>query len=171
MEEVWKKIPEFPIYSVSNLGRVWNDRYGRELQTNPNNFGHMRVTLREGGIAHTVSVALLVAEAFVEPPDELSDHVILLDGDLRNVSAYNLAFRPRWFAWKYARQLRTEPYPQYRLQIYNITLDRWYPSVIDCGMDHGLLFADIWRSANRRNGGVYPYGWEFAEYAEYQNRV
>jgi hypothetical protein len=107
-----------------------------------------------------MSVALLVAEAFVEPPDELCDNVILLDGDLQNVAASNLALRPRWFAWKYARQLRTDNSSFHLISIYSVSLDRYYPSIFDCGTEHGLLFSDILRSGNVGTG-VYPYGWRF----------
>lgn len=159
--EVWQQIPDFPAYSVSTWGRVCNNETDRIMSVSRTNFGHMKITLYDvTDSRRTMSVALLVAEAFVEPPDELSDNVILLDGDLQNVVASNLALRPRWFAWKYTRQLRINNPSFHLIPIYNVSLGRFYPNIFDCGTEHGLLFSDILRSANAATG-VYPYGWQF----------
>jgi NUMOD4 motif len=153
-EERWKTIPEFPNYEISDLGRIYNVKNNYYLATCPNNFGHMRVSLtsewgREARFSR--SVALLVAEAFVEKPKNvphvLCDHVILLDGDLTNVAASNLAWRPRWFAWKYSRQLRINyPLHYLNLLIHNITRDINYDCIVEAGIREGLLFEQIWRS-------------------------
>ena len=159
--EVWRQIRGFPAYSVSSLGRLCYNKTGRIMATSKTSFGHVKISINDvQRRRRTMSVALLVAKEFVEPPDELSDNVVLLDGDLQNVAADNLALRPRWFAWKYTRQLRIDN-PSFRLiPIYNVYLERYYPSIFDCGTEHGLLFSDILRSANVGTG-VYPYGWKF----------
>ena len=164
MDEEWAVIPEFPLYSISTHGRVANNGTGRILSTNPNNFGHIQVKLYPAqGSARNRSVALLVAQAFIEPPDPLCDNVILLDGNLQNVHVDNLALRPRWFAWKYARQLHVEHHkPYHAMPIYCEDTDRTYPSTIACGMEHGLLFREIWNAAWRGGyPGVYPFRWRF----------
>jgi len=161
VNEVWRPIHGFPAYSISSLGRLCYINTGRIMATSRTSFGHAKISIIDSEkCRRTMSVALLVAEEFVEPPDELSDNVILLDGDLQNVEASNLALRPRWFAWKYARQLRIDNSNFRLIPIYNVSLGRFYPSIFDCGTEHGLLFSDILRSANT-GAGVYPYGWRF----------
>lgn len=159
--EIWKTIPEFPRYAVSTEGRIRNHLTGKFVSASVNNFGHLRVNLLGRDGRRGMSLALLVAEAFVDPPDPLSDCVIILDGDFQNVHVSNLALRPRWFAWKYTRQLKVPFRPHYLNQaVYCYTTGRHYPSIIACGMKEGLLFQDIWSAANR-GGAVYPYRWQF----------
>lgn len=147
-EELWKNILEFPDYNISSLGRVYNVKRNMIMSTSLNNYGHVKITLAaRDRTRHTRSVAQLVAEAFVEAPTLLCDQIIVLDGDFTNVSAENLAWRPRWFAWKYTHQLKTTQPPHYRnLQVMNIVNDNEYRSIIVAGMYEGLLFSDIWRS-------------------------
>lgn len=154
-DEEWKIIPEFPDYEISNLGRVWNRRRDREVMPNPNNWGHLKVSFTPARLTRTV--ALLVAQAFVQPYDVVSNFVMLLDGNLTNCRADNIVWRPRQFAWRYARQLKTQqPLHMRNVPILNTDLHVEYDSVIECGMTEGMLFEDIWDSTwlGRR---PYPY--------------
>lgn len=149
IDEVWKTIPEFSNYQVSNLGNVYNLRFEHMMRTSCNNHGHIKITLQSewDGKRYTRSVAQLVAEAFVEPPSFLCDHVIVLDGNFSNVVASNLAWRPECFAWKYTRQLKVPQPLHYRnLEVHNFVTDIYYSSIVEAGMVEGLLFEDIWRS-------------------------
>lgn len=71
MTEQWKTIPEFPMYSVSNLGRIktHHTRKGigefRKLTTTKQ--GYLRVGFYSGGKLHNRYVHCLVAQAFLEP--------------------------------------------------------------------------------------------------------
>jgi hypothetical protein len=155
IEEEWKDIPEFPGYAVSSFGRIWNKYRNREVAVNQTNWGHVKVCFTDRRL--TRSVAVLVAEAFVEPPDELSDCVVLLDGNLNNIRADNIVWRPRQYAWRYARQVRTQQPLHYRnLPVVNLDLHVEYDSIIQAGMTEGVLFDDIWESTfmGRR---PYPY--------------
>jgi hypothetical protein len=89
MEEQWKKVNEFPRYSVSNLGRVRREAHVRtnkngafvkvpqkmmRLQKSPNckypSYVAISVDLRnDRGNRKTVRVSRLVATAFVLNPD------------------------------------------------------------------------------------------------------
>lgn len=158
-EERWRTILEFPQYEVSNRGDIYNTRRRLMMRTSRTNFGHSKITLTDyDGSRHTRSVALLVASAFVGPPNYMSDHLIVLDGDFRNVNANNLAWRPRWFAWKYTHQLKL-PQPNHytNLPVRNVKTGVVYDSIIEAGMAEGLLFDDIWRSTYRGNE-IYPHG-------------
>lgn len=153
MEELWKIIPEFPDYSVSNFGRIWNTYRNREYKTTVNNWGNVKISFGPERI--TRSVGLLVAEAFVEPPDELSTSVIYLDGDFLNVRSDNIAWRPLSFAYYYSRQFKKQQPLHYKnIPVLNLDLRVEYECVIKAGITEGVLFDDIWDSTWR---GRRPY--------------
>jgi hypothetical protein len=162
-EELWKPIPGFVNYRISNLGRVYNVRLDKIMRTSTNNYGHVKISLLVDNVGErfTRSVAVMVAEAFVEQPHEMCDYVIVLDGDLSNVRADNLAWRPRWYAWKYTHQLRSIQPTHYRnLAVRNITTGALYNSIMEAGVREGLLFEDIWRSTYT-GVELFPYGFVF----------
>lgn len=157
-KEQWKEIAGFSDYMISDLGRVFNQRIDRIMRTSQNNYGLVKITLvmDETRERHTKSVALLVAEAFVEAPDAKSRTLVQLDGGLNNVVATNLVWRPRGFAWKYARQLKEEqPLYYQNLPVFDSVHNVEYASIIVAGMHQGLLFDDIWRSTYSRVA-IYP---------------
>src|SRR5688500_4813032 len=101
-ESRWATIKEFPIYEISDSGEIYNTRTRQYMRTSKTTFGHTKITLTDfDGSRHTRSVALLVAEVFVRPPNFMCDTLIVLDGDFSNLRASNLAWRPDGFAWKY----------------------------------------------------------------------
>lgn len=103
--EIWRPINYFEKYDVSDLGRVRNARTHHVLRPYVNYNGHCHVGLVKGGRQLKRGVALLVAEEFLPPPQSKHfDTPINLDGDTTNNAAYNLAWRPRWFSYKYRRQ-------------------------------------------------------------------
>lgn len=161
MEEEWRSIPEFPNYEISNYGQVYNRRFQRLMRVSQSNHGHTKVTLQNGRGRFTRSVAQLVAEAFVEAPNLLCDNLMILDGELKNVRADNLAWRPRTFAWKYTHQLKVEqPDHYYHLPVLNTTTNSKYRAIVEAGVMEGLLFDDIWRSTYTGKP-TYPYGCVF----------
>lgn len=81
-EEIWKPVPGFDGYEVSNMGRVrsyrvpagpgcgWvvrRDRPPRILRASPNSQGRPNVTLCADGVKYDRTVHRLVLEAFVGP--------------------------------------------------------------------------------------------------------
>lgn len=166
IEEIWRHISEFPQYSISNYGRVFDNFRSQHMATSQTNHGHVKIGLwgtkqnKDGEVEpfrYTRSVALLVAQAFIELPDRYADHVIILDGNLQNVTAWNLAWRPAWFAWKYSHQLRTQqPLAFQNLRVQNVTRGFLYRSIIEAGMTEGLLFEDVWRSTYS-DARIYPH--------------
>lgn len=159
MREEWREIPEFPYYQISNLGNVYNQRFEHMMRTSLSTHGHPKVTLTfRYGWRVTRSVALLVAQAFVEPPDDISDQLIRLDGDITNMRADNLAWRPQSFAWNYMHQLKHEAPLHFRnLKVRNLMTGVRYESIVEAGMTEGLLFVDIWRSTYS-GSPCYPHG-------------
>lgn len=92
-------------YDVSNLGQVRRSKSHRLVKSNPNQSGVEHVGLYRDGIRRNSGVARLVAEAFLEIPDDpIFDTVVHRDGNLRHNEAENLEWRPHWFAVKYQRE-------------------------------------------------------------------
>ena len=83
MEE-WKAIKDLPGYSVSNEGRVRKDSTG-QLMVLSKNGGYCRITISK-------HVHRLVAEAFLEKPDDERGWVDHIDGNRSNNNVDNL----RW---------------------------------------------------------------------------
>lgn len=83
MEE-WKAIKDLPGYSVSNKGRVRKDSTGQIMVLSQNG-GYSRITI-------TKHVHRLVAEAFLDRPDDERGWVDHIDGDKSNNNVENL----RW---------------------------------------------------------------------------
>ena len=82
--EMWKPIKDLPGYSVSNEGRVRKDSTGQIMALSTNG-GYCRITISK-------HVHRLVAEAFIEKPDDEKSWVDHIDGNRSNNRAGNL----RW---------------------------------------------------------------------------
>lgn len=144
-EECWSSIPEFSGYSVSNLGRVRNDRFrDRYLTPFPTGGGIIHVGMVRNGVQHHRSLGKLVAEAFLKPPNPNWDlpTPIYLNGDKLDCNSENLMWRPRWFANKYTRQF--DQIFHATGQIRDIETGIVFRDIWDeLIMIHGLLFSDI----------------------------
>ena len=68
--ENWKKIEGFENYSVSDLGRVRNDKTGRIMKTPCNGHGYPSLNLEGKSGRCFVKVHQLVAKAFLPNPEE-----------------------------------------------------------------------------------------------------
>lgn len=74
--EMWLQVPDYPLYEVSNFGRVMsnNMRNHKEpllMSTFPDKDGHMKVRLSKDGKAKNLFVHRLVASAFIPNPENL----------------------------------------------------------------------------------------------------
>jgi hypothetical protein len=149
-EEVWKEIPDFPRYAVSNLGNVMNIKKEKLVKPQATPQGQIYVPLYGSSRGFTRSVKVLVANAFLDYEDydvEVFDTPINKDGDKRNNNVDNLAWRPLWFAVKYSRQfsvghnINTDVGP-----VYDLGTNLEYDNVYIVGVTFGLLFRDVYRS-------------------------
>lgn len=154
-------IPEFPIYEISNTGRVFNRNTGREMVLSPTIQGELTVGLVREGYQYRRSVKVMVAEIFVPGQTDAFDTPILLDGNKENLNADNLAWRPRWFAWKYSRQF-TENQPSYFFMgpIFDIVNSIEYNSILEASVATGTLCEDIHYSLINETH-VFPSGERF----------
>lgn len=150
----WSRIPEFPRYSVSEFGLIRNDETERVLRQVRLPDGRMKIGLVRDGIQYQRVVSRIVMEAFVPNRDPFrSDTPIHLDGDLSDCAAYNLAWRPRWFAKVHTRQFRLG-FPD-SPPIRNLDTREEYEGVWEAVKKYGLLRLDVLHAIGR-DWPVYP---------------
>lgn len=74
MRETWKSVSGFDGYEISDRGRVRsfrrNNGQGRILKTETSDRGYKQVSLYKDGKQHQKSIHRLVAEAFIDNPEE-----------------------------------------------------------------------------------------------------
>lgn len=139
--EIWAPIEGFPQYSVSDQGRVRNDRTDRRLVKFRTGGDHWHVGLMRDGTQHNRAVSRLVAEAFLKKPNDTwtLPTPINLNGDKNDCRSENLMWRPRWFALKYTRQ-------------FDVPWAKVDP-IRDC--ETGIVFRDIWDELIMVHGLLY----------------
>ena len=133
-------------YSISDEGRVRNEQTGKILAISTTNLGRTAiVSIQMNGYQVKRGLALMVCQAFLDPPRHDFDTPIYLDGDSLNCRLDNLAWRPRWFAQKHTRQFRQglgDAGP-----VKNIDTGVVYNSVWDVVFEQGVLFNEVIQSA------------------------
>ena len=161
--EVWHNLGDMDLdnYSVSNMGRVRNDRTNRIMKQSQNQSGASKVSLARhvGDPRITLGVANLVARYFVEGETREFDTPINLDGDRSNNMASNLAWRPRWFAINYHRQFQFQPIV-FDQRIVCLDTDEVFDSCRAAAIHYGLLEREI-AEATLQGRGVWPLGYDF----------
>jgi hypothetical protein len=157
MDERWVEIPEFPDYLVSDHGSVWSSRRRILMRLSVNQLGIEKVTFNVQNEVCTRSVAVLVAESFLEAPRSPSEVPIHLDGHQTHNHYLNLAWRPRWFAWRYTHQFNAPIPPEFQIPVWNLYTEIEYPSTMLAGIADGVLWDQVYRSilSGRQ---VYPTG-------------
>jgi hypothetical protein len=143
MEEQWLPLKEFPGYSVSNLGQVMNDHRESPVKVSVTGHGVAKVGLMKGGKQHTRSLKILIASEFMPQEDPLFNTLINLDGDTTNNCVSNLLWRPRWFAWKYHRQMEFKDIYSDVGPVRDVKTKEVYKDIVEAAMANGLLFEEI----------------------------
>ena len=148
--EEWRISMEFPSYEVSNYGTIRRISDGLVMSQSKLQSGDLKVTLTTPmGGRRTRLVKRIVADSFVRYENRINDTtVIQLDNSKDNCCAWNLMWRPRWFAWKYAAQFNLDiPDHVLTVPIKNTRTGEVYRSILSCAMTEGMLMEDILRSA------------------------
>lgn len=172
MSERWRDVDHFFKIQVSDHGNVRNVFTGKTICQSENMAGDLKINIIVDGRHLSRSVKELVAEAFLDPPEELyideSGNLvhthpvpINIDGNKYNNHVSNLAWRPRWFAWKYAHQFNVEPPQDYYLPLINMTTGERFINTMEAGLAEGLLWEYVIASASSGRP-VYPSGSVFA---------
>jgi hypothetical protein len=95
----WKPVAGFPGYSVNRLGQVARNSTGRLLVPRLNQYGVLYVGLMREWQQCIRSLPRLVAKAFLDPPSDIFNTPIQLDGDPMNCRVENLT--PAWPTYQY----------------------------------------------------------------------
>ena len=90
MKEIWKSIPNFPGYQVSNLGRVWSEKTKRVRKAHTQQKGYWHIVLSYKNKTKTIRLNRLVLEVFVGPAPTEKHHAAHKDGDKNNNTVFNL---------------------------------------------------------------------------------
>jgi|KBSSwiStaDraftv2_1062776.scaffolds.fasta_scaffold01310_2 hypothetical protein len=139
-----KTIPGFDHYTIDTFGAVRNAE-GRVLTIQMNQQGTVYVSLYRGnGKYSTRAISKLVAEAFIRKPHPSFDTPINLNGDRTDNQVLNLAWRPRWFAFRYHRQFEN---PINQPPVMDVRTNIVFPSPHEAAMQFGLIAAEIYTQA------------------------
>jgi NUMOD4 motif/HNH endonuclease len=87
--ENWKKIPGYENYSVSDLGRVRNDKTGRIMKTPATVKGYLHLNLVKETGKSIVLVHRLVGKTFIPNPEN-KPQINHIDGNKKNNNVTNL---------------------------------------------------------------------------------
>ena len=156
IKEDHQYIEGFPNYMISNYGVVTNLRTRKEMILSPTMNGDLTVGLTRGGRQYRFSVKGLVARTFVPGESDEFNTPVLLDGDKYNLYFENIVWRPRWFAWKYARQFSHPEKWYLQGPIYESTKGVLYDSFMDASIRNGILCSDIRTSIYHGELMVFP---------------
>ena len=69
MQEIWRTVKGYPLYSVSNLGRLKNNKTQRILQGGLDNYGYRNAILCNNGKRKSKTIHRLIAENFIDNPE------------------------------------------------------------------------------------------------------
>ena len=181
MEEIWKDKKDYEgLYQVSNLGRAKSlDRYikgkghslqfkkGRILKPMKDNNGYLKVRLCNGEKSKTFNLHRLVAEAFIDNPDNLPQVNHKDENKTNNVvtnlewcdSRYNKNYgtRNKRISEKMTNGKLSKPVLQYDLEG---NLIREWKSTMECGrngFNHGAVNACCLGKLKTYKGFIWEY--------------
>ena len=155
--EIWKPIKDYEkLYEISNYGNVKSILFrnniiqkeqNKILKQNTNDFGYLVVQLRKDGKKKSYYVHRLVAEAFIENPNNFTE-INHKDFDKTNNKAENLEWCSRKYNVNYSIKFMRKPktkckqtntgekyirqrYGKYQLYIRNLTIFQSFENLQD----------------------------------------
>lgn len=177
-KEVWRTIDGFPLYEISNLGRVKSHFRKKEriLKGQDNGSGYVKHTLRNGNLKKRMYAHRLVAKAFIENP-EGKPFVNHIDNDPANNSAENLEWVTHqenidWMAaqrrnrrtkeWLDHLHAKTETYRKPVIGTNIVTGEKVSYPYINSVMDDGFQASCVSQCCNGIRNTHKGYRWEYA---------
>lgn len=149
MEETWKEIEGFNNYQISTIGRVrrttWsrNSPAGKILTPQINNCGYLVVSLVKDKKHYIKTIHRLVAQAFIDNPNNLSD-VDHIDNDKLNNNVDNL----QWLSHKdnmlkMRKEYKGEPYQKLKRTRYLKKINNPKTKKIRCYIFNNKIFLNF----------------------------
>jgi hypothetical protein len=149
--EKWYPVNGFPGYSINPLGQVVRDDTGRLLVPRYNQYGVPYVGLMRDWQQCIRSLPKLVARTFLQPPSDVFDTPIQIDGDPTNCRVDNLMWRPRWYAILYKRQFGEQRYDHpIDVPVRSIGDGEVFPNSLEAACRYGLLEREVVLSIQNR---------------------
>lgn len=179
MQEIWEKIKDFPMYSVSSFGRVRNDKRGRVLGGGLDNYGYPSVILCNKGKRKNAKVHRLVAEAFIENPLN-KPQINHKDGNKKNNNVSNLEWctnqENQDHFWRVInndqnRRNRSEAHKgKYLLSenpnaksVLRIEDGKIFPTIKEAAENVGITYFHIGEVCNGKRKTAGGYHWQFVK--------
>ena len=103
--EIYKDITGYPNYQITSWGRVFNKTKGTYMRPEIHDKGYLRVDLWNNGHRKHVKVHRLVAEAFIDNPEN-KPQINHIDGNNQNNSISNLEWVTNEENARKAKELR-----------------------------------------------------------------
>lgn len=160
--EIWKQTKDYPNYFVSNTGKVRNVENGRELKQTLHHSGYLYVGLRKNHKTKLFFVHRLVAQAFIENPNNY-DTVDHLNGIKTDNRVENL----RWLsrsenARRFQVEQKTEEQKQRKMKpIVCIETGIIYKSATDVSTILGIPLSTITSVARKERKSVKGFHFEY----------
>lgn len=168
ISEEWKPIDGFEgLYAVSSKGKVMNLKSGRILKHCSTPQGYAKVALCNGnGKIKQITVHRLVAEAFIENPDNLPE-VNHIDENKTNNDVTNLE-------WVTASQNIKHSVHQRSCKINQLSLDgeliNTWESSHEIQRELGYIYSNIIKCCKNKRKQANGYRWEYVDPSQQQKQ-
>ena len=152
LNEIWRDIPDYPNYQISNLGNVRNIKTGRILKPRMTKGGYLQVHFEMNG--RNYYIHRLVAESFLPNPSNYPE-VNHIDENKTNNSVDNLEWCTTQYNCEYSR---AKQIAQYDL---NGNLIKVWKSAAEISRQLGFDSSCISRACNGYLNSSYNFIWKY----------
>jgi len=155
--EQWKNIKEFDNYLVSNKGRIMNGKTGKILKPRDDRRGYEKVDLYQNGKSKSLKVHRIVAQAFIDNPNDL-ETVNHIDENKHNNNVENLEWMSNGDNIRYSQ---AKPVEQYDFESGRLICI--YSSLSDCSRLTGFNNSVISMACRGQYKQAYGYIWKYQD--------
>ena len=147
------------LYAITEDGRVWSYKNNKFLKLGNHHSGYLNIRLFKDGFSKIYSVHRLVAEAYLDNPNNWPcvNHKNEIKTDNR---AENLEFCTVRYNSTYGTS-RTRCAEKLKKNVYCEELDKTFDSACDAAEELGFKRANIWCALSGRTETAYGYHWRY----------